>query len=142
MLLFSEGELEPEENKETEEKKGGDDVQSATAQASVLGHEKCVVGAVHRDQVSLTRFKRAVGRTFEELKGEYSGVILDLKQRILDTEGQIQRVDSLTKEKSYLLSQSILQSIHDLNRQYNQLAKESIISAKSIQKIAPKPNLE
>ena len=142
MLLFSEGQFETKTGEEAEEKKGGHDVQPAIAEASVLGDENDTAGAVYRVEVSITRFKRAVGRTFEELKGEYSTVILDLKQKILDTEKEIERVDSLTKEKSYLLSQSILQSIHDLNRQYNQLAKDSIISAKSIQKVAPKSNVK
>ena len=61
-----------------------------------------------------------------------------MKKSILDTERQIEKVDNLTKEKSYILSQSILQSINDLNRQYNQLARESIVNTKSIQKIEQK----
>lgn len=61
-------------------------------------------------------------------------MILDLKDRVLATEREIERVDHLAKEKSYLLSQSILQSIHDLNRQYNQLARDSLVNAKAVQK--------
>ena len=61
-----------------------------------------------------------------------------MKKSILETERQIEKVDNLTKEKSYILSQSILQSINDLNRQYNQLARESIVNTKSVQKIERK----
>ena len=95
---------------------------------------------MYRVQVSITRFKKAVGETFEELKYEYSTVISDLKEKILLTERKIEKVDNLTKEKSYILSQSILQSIQNLNQQYNQLAKDSIVNAKSVQKIELKKN--
>lgn len=100
-----------------------------------MGNEERLARALYRVEVRLTRFKKAVGKTFEELKGEYSLVISSLKQQILDTERKIEKVDNLTKEKSYILSQKILQSIHHLNRQYNQLAKDSIVTTKSVQKI-------
>ena len=57
-------------------------------------------------------------------------IIHDLKLKILDTESEIAIVDNKYKERSYLMSQSILVNINRLNKQYNELSKDAMISSK------------
>ena len=57
-------------------------------------------------------------------------IIPDLKLKILDTESEIAIVDNKYKERSYLMSQSILVNINRLNKQYNELSKDAMISSK------------